>query len=219
METTEYHLPNGFNPPLIRLPRYQTAIVQDAEGKATIRSDQSLPVLNLKPHQVLVRTVAVSINPCDWKMPSKFPTEGARVGCDFAGIIIAIGPDVKDRWNGRLALGDRVCGGVHGSNPIDLESSSFVQFVAADGNNLLLRLPEHVSWEAGAVLGAASVSTLSIVFDTSLQLAGTPEKPLSAEKPFYVLVYGGSTSTGTMALQLLKLWVQLGSNQSCYTLV
>ncbi|KAF2193880.1 zinc binding enoyl reductase [Zopfia rhizophila CBS 207.26] len=205
METVEYRLPDGFNPPRIRLPRQQTAIVQDAEGKGTIRHDQSLPVHRLEPHHVLVKTVAVSINPCDWKMPSKFPTEGARIGCDFTGTVIAIGPHVKDRWNGSLALGDRVCGGVHGSNPIDLESSSFVQFIAADANNLLLRLPEHVSWEAGAVLGAASVSTLSIVFDTALKLTGTPEKPLVTEKPFYVLVYGASTNTGTMALQLLKL--------------
>lgn len=205
METVEYRLPDGFNPPCISLPRHQTAIVQDSEGKGTIRHDQSLPVHRLESHHVLIQTVAVAINPCDWKMPGKFPTQGARIGCDFAGIVIAIGPHVTDRWNGSLVLGDRVCGGVHGSNPIDPESSSFVQYIAADANNLLLRLPKRVGWEAGAVMGAASVSTLSIVFDTALQLSGTPEKPLISEKPFYVLVYGASTATGTMALQLLKL--------------
>lgn len=206
MDTVEYRLPHGFNPPTIRLPKRQTAIVQNAEGNGTIRNDQSLPVLRLEPHHVLVKTVAVGINPCDWKMPTKFPTEGARIGCDFTGTVIAVGPDAEERWDGtKLVLGDRVCGGVHGSNPVDPESSSFVEFIAADANNLLLRLPDHVSWEEGAALGAASVSTLSIVFDSALKLEGTPEKPLSPEQLSYVLVYGGSTSTGTMAIQLLKM--------------
>lgn len=203
MGTVEYQLPVGFNPPSISLPRQQTAIVQDSQGKAVIRHDVSLP--EPEPYMVIVKTVAVSINPCDWKMPSRFPAPGARIGCDFSGTIVAIGPKVE-QLNRKLKLGDRVCGGVHGSNPIDLPSGSFAQYVAAHGD-LLFRMPEHLSWESGAVLGASVVSTLSIVLYQSLQLTGTLDKPLSGEEARipHVLVYGGSTSTGTMALQLLSL--------------
>ncbi|KAI5194189.1 hypothetical protein AUEXF2481DRAFT_71750 [Aureobasidium subglaciale EXF-2481] len=198
-----FNLPNGFKPPDISLPRTQTAIVQDNAGKAIVTHDASIP--KLEPDMVLVRVTAVSINPCDWKMPAKFPTPGAKIGCDFSGVVIAIGPDVL-RTSHDIALGDRVCGGVHGSNPIDTQTGAFAQYVAAYGD-LLLKLPDHIDHVSGAVLGASVISTLSIVLHSALRLEGTLEKPVHPDKNsgLYVLVYGGSTSTGTMAIQLLKL--------------
>jgi NADPH:quinone reductase-like Zn-dependent oxidoreductase len=200
--TSPYALPAGFEPPVLQLPPHQTVIEQDASGTATIVHNASLPVP--EPHEILVKVVAVSLNPCDWKMPARFPTAGARIGCDFSGTVAAIGPDVRNRT--RFRLGDRVCGGVHGSNPINLPSGAFAQYVAAD-TDLTLKLPDDMSWEAGAVLGASVMSTLSIVLYSSLELKATPDEPLRPEMKQgpYVLVYGASTSTGTMALQLLKL--------------
>jgi len=201
LETVSYTLPVGFEPPCISLPRQQTAIVQDTDGTAQICHDAPLPVP--EAHMIIVKVVAVSLNPCDWKMPAKFPAAGARIGCDFTGTVVAIGPEARQ---GHLQIGDRVCGGVHGSNPIDLPSGAFAQYVAAFAN-LTLKLPEAVSWQSGAVLGATALSTLSIVIHHSLDLEGTLEKPLepgSKQSP-YVLVYGASTSTGTLALQLLRM--------------
>jgi len=198
-----HNLPDGFEPPSIDLPRTQTAIVQDVTGKAIVTRHASIPVL--KSDMVLVKVTAVSINPCDWKMPTKFPTAGAKIGCDFSGVVMAIGPEVL-RSSHHLVLGDRVCGGVHGSNPIDPQTGAFAQYVAAYGD-LLLKLPAHVDYASGAVLGASVISTLSIVLHSALRLEGTLVEPLHPDKSpsSHVLVYGGSTSTGTMAIQLLKL--------------
>lgn len=79
----------------------------------------------------------------------------------------------------------------------------------------MLRLPDWVPWEQGAALGGIGHGTLALALWRSLGLKGTPDRPLEATKQAdgseeededgkYVLVYGGSTATGTMALQLLK---------------
>jgi NADPH:quinone reductase-like Zn-dependent oxidoreductase len=197
--TKLYTLPAGFNPPRLIIPTQQTAIVQGEKGKASIRHDVALPVP--EPHQVLVKTVAVSINPCDWKMPTKFPSPGSRIGSDFVGKVIAIGPECK----AGVKLGDRVCGGIHGSNPIDPVSGAFAQYVAGH-DDFLLKLPNHISWEDGAVLGGSVFATLRLALYESLGLVGMPGKPVEERPSPPVLVYGGSTSTGTMAIQILKLY-------------
>ena len=197
-----YRLPTGWSCQALCLPEKQTAIIQGPGGTATIDDHASLPAP--ETHMVLVKTAAVSINPCDWKMPSKFPTPGARIGCDFTGTILAIGPECRRK---DLKVGDRICGGIHGSNPIDMPSGSFAQYVAAHGD-LLLKLPDSASWEEGAVIGGSVLATLRIALYESLGLKATPDAPLSPKEAVPpVLVYGGSTSTGTMALQVLKLYV------------
>lgn len=201
MGELEKPLPKGFEPSTISRPLLQTAIVQDGNGKAVINRNTDFPAP--APDMVIVKTIAISINPCDYKMPSKFPTPGARIGCDFSGYVVAIGPKVN-RSHSKLKIGDRVCGGVHGSNPAGPESGAFAQYVAAF-SDLLFVLPDDMSWEAGAVLGASVISTLSIVLDRTFALQGTLKTPLDDPVSPFVLVYGASTSTGTMAVQLLKL--------------
>lgn len=196
-----YSLPVGFNPPELSLPPKQVAIIQAEGGKATICNDTDLPVP--EPHMVFVKIAAVSINPCDWKMPSKFPSPGARIGCDYVGTVLSIGPDAA-KIQPHLKVGDRVCGGVHGSNPIDHPSGSFAQYVVGHAD-LLLRLPGSISWAEGAVLGGSGIATLRLALYESLQLVGTPDRPLTGNDIPHVLVYGGSTSTGTLALQILRL--------------
>jgi NADPH:quinone reductase-like Zn-dependent oxidoreductase len=168
-----------------------------------ICKDMPLPVP--EPHMVLVKTAAISINPCDWKMPTKFPSPGAFIGCDFAGTVLAIGPEAA-KLPLHLRVGDKVCGGIHGSNPIDHPSGSFSQYVAAHGD-LLFRLPDSVPFQDGAVLGGSVIATLRLALASSLGLDRTPENPATGDQAAHVLVYGGSTSTGTMAIQILKLWV------------
>lgn len=133
-------------------------------------------------------------------MSSRFPSPGATDGCDFSGQIVAIGTIAAQSTT--LRLGDRVFGAVHGSNPIDLSAGSFAEYVAIDAG-FVFRTPKYMSDETAAGIGGTGLGTLGLVFYRSLKLEGTPEKPVT-NGPF-VLVYGGSTSVGTLALQLLKL--------------
>lgn len=65
-----------------------------------------------------------------------------------------------------------------------------------------MKIPDGMSYEEAASLGSG-MGTIGLALFRSLKVPGSPTEP--AEKPVDVLVYGGSTSTGTLAIQLIKL--------------
>lgn len=207
--TVHTQLPSGFVPASLHLPTQQTAVVQIQHDnplqRHSIRHDVPLTVSHIEPHQLLVKNLAVAINPCDWKMPTKFPSPGARVGCDLYGIVLAIGPQAA-KMRPDIKLGDKVAGAIHGSNPIDHASGSFAEYVNAHAD-LVSRIPPALYSDIeGAAIGGTAFSTLRLALWDSLGLTGTPSEPLPATAPkIPVLIYGGSTATGTMALQLAKM--------------
>lgn len=183
------------------LPTTQTAIVAKQGAPPNHLAIQRFrPLSKIEPDQILVKNVAVALNPCDWKMPDNFPEPGATDGSDFAGIVAQVGAEVTQHFK----IGDRVAGAVHGSNPADHLSGSFGQWVAGTAD-IMMKVPSHVSWEQAAAVGGTAFATLGLVFFDSMKLAFTPDKPATQEQSFFVLVYGGGTATGTMAIQLLKL--------------
>ncbi|KAK4235117.1 zinc-binding dehydrogenase family oxidoreductase [Achaetomium macrosporum] len=186
--------------PASPLPTTQHAIVQDSMGKPRLVTEAGVPAL--LPGTALVKTEAVALNPSDHKMGAYFPAPGAVVGMDFAGIVIAIHP--TNPANPRnIAVGDRVCGIVHGSNPGRKEDGAFADYVRARPE-LLLRVPAGMSLEHAATLCTGlSTNLLALWEPEGLALAATPDTP--AATPFPVLVYGASTATGTLAVQLLRL--------------
>ncbi|TVY15018.1 Trans-enoyl reductase ccsC [Lachnellula arida] len=131
-------------------------------------------------------------------MPSRFPSPGTLDGSDFAGTIIQLGEGISRT---DLKVGDRVCGAVHASNPEVPQNGSYAEFLATH-EDLILKVPEDVSWEDAAAIGGCVHSSIGYSLFGSLCVPGHPDKP--AEKPVCVLVYGGATSCGTMAIQLLK---------------
>jgi NADPH:quinone reductase-like Zn-dependent oxidoreductase len=176
----------------------QTALIQGPDGKPVISHNIPLPAI--LPTEILIKTIAVGLNPMDYKIPTNFPSPGAIIGCDLAGTVASIGSEVA-HLTCPLNVGDRVCGGVHGSNALDHESGAFAEYVKADAR-LVFKIPDFISWEEAATLSVA-IKTVSLSLWRSLGLEATPERP--TENPFPVLVYGGSTTMGTMAIQMLKL--------------
>lgn len=206
---SHHTLPPGFTPSSIDIPASFTGIVQSApKGKPIISNDLTLSTPFYD--DIVIRNMLVAINPCDWKMNWRFPSPGARVGCDLYGEVLAIGPEAQVR-RPDIQIGDRVCGAVYGSNPSDHESGSFCDFVCAPAD-LMIRLPDGFEDGAGAALGGTSAATLRLALWNSLGLEGTPTNPLDPTKGTrHILVYGGSTATGTMALQLLRLYVSINT--------
>jgi NADPH:quinone reductase-like Zn-dependent oxidoreductase len=183
-------------PELPSLPPSQIALIQDTEGNPTAIKDAAIP--ELQPGMLLVKVEMMALNPCDYKMGAAFPSEGVVIGNDFVGTVVRIHPNVSTE----ICIGDRVCGLVHGSNPGDRSNGAFAQYVRVPAD-LALRVPAGFKTEHAATLGSGLTTSIVALWEGGLDLGVSLEKP--TEDPFPVLVYGGSTATGTIALQLLRL--------------
>ncbi|KAK0645434.1 putative alcohol dehydrogenase [Cercophora newfieldiana] len=181
------------------LPRTQTAIIAGEAGDFSISPTVPVPVL--QDDEILIKTEALGLNPVDTKLVGEFVTPGCIYGFDCAGTIVALGSKVTGH-----KLGDRVCGSASGMNKFKPLGGAFAQYVALPGD-MALKMPSSMSMEEGAALGTAVASACMALFwslglDPNLLLS-----PPSGDEtePRKVLVYGGSTCTGTMVIQLLRL--------------
>ena len=123
-------------------------------------------------------------------------TAGALSGCDYAGVVEEIGAKVKKPFK----KGDRVCGFCHGANRLQLEDGAFAEYIVAKGDISII-IPPQMSFEEAATLGAGIITVGQSLYQ-SLQL---PLPTAPATEPFPLFIYGGSTATGTLAIQFAKL--------------
>lgn len=187
-------------------PSTQTAIVQCQKASSasalplTVSNTAPVPDLPSATH-VLIRVLSVALNPTDHKMITHFTTPDGMAGCDFCGIVEKSPSKETTR---AFPPGTRVCGATFPYNPHDPHNGAFAQWVVSD-HRLLLRVPEHWDDLQGAALGGVGWGTAGLGFcdPDALNLQGCPSKPTAKKEP--VLVYGGTTASGTMACQLLKL--------------
>ncbi len=185
----------------IAVPTTMRAVIQDS-GVQTLRSARPTP--QPRDDEVLVRVHAVAINPCDWKMPAKFPSPGASSGSDFAGVVVAMGSACSAYG---FRIGDQVAGAVHGANPGDPTTGAFAEYVCSV-SGLTWKLPPGMSFTDAAAIGGCGIATVGLALFTPDNMGLRFELDQFADKNIprpFVLVYGGSTATGTMAVQILKL--------------
>ncbi|KAF2103367.1 oxidoreductase [Rhizodiscina lignyota] len=148
-------------------------------------------------HEVLIRTRAVAINPCDWAVQrmgiicKEYP---AVLGEDIGGEIVAVGPGVT-----KHKVGDHV---LACSDLIIPSYGAFQLFVLAH-ENLTAKLPDNVSFAEGAVLplGLCTAAT-SLFAKENLALPHPQLHPQPTGKT--LLVWGGSTSVGSCGIQMAK---------------
>jgi NADPH:quinone reductase-like Zn-dependent oxidoreductase len=86
----------------------QKALVIQGTGEAKVVTDAPIP--KAEKDFIKVKTVAVALNPSDWKHIDWRADKGAVVGFDYAGYVEEVGPDVKRPFR----KGDRVLGFTHG---------------------------------------------------------------------------------------------------------
>ncbi|KAI0911301.1 enoyl reductase [Ustulina deusta] len=199
------------------LPSSQRAFKVRGSGEAELV--ESCPLPDFEEDEVLVRVRCVAINPVDVKVLDMAPHVGATIGCEFAGDVVRRGRGVK---NGRLRVGVAVFGCICGNNPNRPDNGAFAEYVAVAGD-LVYLLPPHLSYQDGATLGAALPTVGMAVYKSwrlrlpypasSADQAGSQLQDVgnaSAEKPHapssgqHVLVYGGSTVSGAVAIQMLR---------------
>ncbi|KAJ5455300.1 Polyketide synthaseenoylreductase [Penicillium sp. IBT 31633x] len=170
------------------------ALITTEPKTLSLVTNQPLP--KLRDDYMLVKTVSVGLNPTDWKHASYVSPPGILVGCDYAGIVEAVGKDVQKKF----AKGDRVCGFAHGCNSVQPEDGAFAEYIVVKGD-IQMKIPEHLSFHEAAALGVGIITVGQGLYQ-SLKLA-LPTEPIKDATP--ILIYGGSTATGTLAIQFAKL--------------
>jgi NADPH:quinone reductase-like Zn-dependent oxidoreductase len=119
------------------------------------------------------------------------------------GTVVQVGPKVTKSFK----PGDRVAGFTHGVNAVEKEDGCFAQYAVAKGD-VQCKLPDNLSDEDAATLGVG----VTTVGQGLYQSLGLP-LPGSGQKADYpLLVYGGSTATGSLAIQFaVQLPLRQGS--------
>ncbi|KAH9209070.1 putative zinc-binding oxidoreductase ToxD [Leptodontidium sp. 2 PMI_412] len=170
------------------------AIIITSPNKASVVTDRALPTL--RDDYILIKTKAVALNPTDWKHIDLTITPGVLIGCDYSGIVVDVGPKVTKKF----AKGDRVMGFVHGGNSSQPEDGAFADYIVAKGD-LQIRIPDKMSFEDAATFGVGITSVGQALYQ-ALKLP-LPTSP--SPDPHPILIYGGSTATGILGIQLAKL--------------
>ncbi|VVT49561.1 uncharacterized protein SAPINGB_P002330 [Magnusiomyces paraingens] len=172
----------------------------------------NLDTYQVPPNKILIKSEAFALNPADWKSAVfKHGPKGATVGCDVSGTVIKVSPEAADRFK----VGDSVSGILRGSYyPKDvgafagytlLYDYTTINYnkgglqIAADHNDVI---PAGVvqSYE-GAAATTLSLFTSGIALNNSLGLASLSPESYKEKK---ILIWGGATSTGFVAIQLAK---------------
>ncbi|KAF4766199.1 GroES-like protein [Penicillium solitum] len=175
-------------------PVKQTILTVNDKDEVVIWDDAPTP--KLPADQVYVRIHAVAVNPSDTKMRGDFATPFACLGTDYAGTVVAVGSEIT-----HVKVGDRVFGAQNEMCPRTPEQGAFSQYTITRGR-IWAKIPDSMTWEAAASL-PAGISTTGL----AMKLLGMP-LPYSETKPSkktYVLIYGGSTATATIAMQFMRL--------------
>jgi len=173
------------------------AIVMQGDKKASLVSDRPFP--ELRRGYVLVKVAAVALNPTDWKHIDYLNHPGLLTGCDYAGTVEKTGTGYDKDWK----EGDRICGMVHGGNKLQKEDGAFAEHIVARAD-VQWRIPESLSFEEAATLGVGVMTVGQGLFQAMKLDFPTPAGAPTKEGK-HVLVYGGSTATGALGIQFLKL--------------
>lgn len=171
--------------------------------KAVVLNGTNATIINARPppklrdDYLLIKTVAVALNPTDAK--ALVQGRGAKdgiLGCDFAGLVEEVGSKVSKPWK----KGDRVFGCTYGANNLNAEDGSFAETIVAKGDTCMW-IPDNLSFEEAAGISVSAITCGQGLFQT--MKLNLPNNPISQSQ--YILIYGGSTSAGTLAIQYAKL--------------
>ncbi len=155
------------------------------------------------PRQIIVRNRAVAINPVDWIVQvSRSPVyswikAGAVLGYDLAGEVVEVGSEVT-----RFSVGDRVLGFALGAEKDhNSPAEGAFQLYSVVSDHVASPIPASMSFEQAAVLPLGLSTAACGLFQTrNLGLRHPSANPEPAGET--LLVWGGSTSVGTNAIQL-----------------
>lgn len=186
------------------------------EPKKTLEvktAEINLDTYKVPAGKILIKAAAWAINPTDWKhIVFGIGQKGTLAGSDVSGTVVKVGPEVK----GKFEVGDDVGAFLHGSYYPGGEVGAFAGYTlvddyatvnygkgglktAADKDNIIHAGPVQ-SFE-----GAASITlglfTVGVTFNHAFELVNANTASYKGKK---VIIWGGATSTGVLAIQIAK---------------
>jgi NADPH:quinone reductase-like Zn-dependent oxidoreductase len=141
------------------------------------------------PRDVLIDVRAASLNPIDFKLrerkvwPLLRPSFPLILGCDVAGVVRAVGPEVRT-----LAVGDEVFARLEKPR-----MGALAEQVAADAS-VVAKKPTSIDFTQAAAIPLAGLTALQALRDEAGLVAGQR-----------VLIHAGSGGVGTLAIQIAKI--------------
>lgn len=159
---------------------------------------QPAPYTPPGPNEVVIKNGAVAINPVDWGLqalavlPLKYP---AILGIDLAGEVVEVGSACT-----RLKTGDRVLGAARGVTNGRACESAFQKYTVVP-EDLTAEIPDNLPFEKASTLPLCLCTAMAALFQKDylgLNLPSTNPKATGMT----VLVWGGSSSVGSNAIQL-----------------
>ncbi len=153
-----------------------------AQGADSLNyTDKPPPIAG--PGQVLVQVYAAGINPVDWKVLGRASAaQPMTPGCDFSGVISAVGAGVS-----QLKVGDAVYGSVG-----VIAEGTYAECIAVAADIVALK-PESLSHAEAAAVPVAATTAWQALFDYANVRAGQR-----------VLVHAAAGGVGQFAVQLAK---------------
>ena len=168
------------------------AVIYNHYGGLEVLEFQEVSDPKPKPYEVLIKIASISLNPVDAKARRggfrpvsdllKFP----RVtGTDFSGVIIETGKNVSG-----FKVGDSVYGW---SNPL-VNGGSASEMITISEKSIALA-PQNINLEEASALPCGALTSLIALRDLA-----------SIRSGYKILINGSSGGTGTMALQIAKIF-------------
>lgn len=157
-------------------------------GNADVLAYEDAPLPSILSNEVLVRVVAASVNPVDWKIREGYLKEmisyplPLTLGWDVSGVVEGVGADVS-----HFKVGDAVF-----SRPDIKRNGTYAEFVAIREDEVAHK-PKTISHIAAATIPLAGITAWEVLVTTAKLAAGQR-----------VLIHAGSGGVGTLAIQLAK---------------
>ncbi len=157
-------------------------------GNINVLAFEDAPMPTIASKEVLVRVVAASVNPVDWKIREGYLKKmisypmPLTLGWDVSGVVAAVGVDVTG-----FRVGDAVY-----SRPDIKRNGTYAEYVAIRDSEIALK-PRTISHVEAASLPLAGVTAWEVLINAAQLTTGQR-----------VLIHAGSGGVGSLAIQIAK---------------
>lgn len=172
--------------------------------KSTHLEVKSAPYTSPKSNEIVVRNRALAINPIYWVLKEQgnmaFPwlKPPCILGSDVAGEVVEVGPGATD-----YKVGDRVVGhAVALDKEYNTPSKGAFQQYTVLLAHMTSHIPNNLSYENASVIPLGLSTAACGLFQEDQLALQYPTAPAQQPTRKTVLIWGGSTSVGSNAIQL-----------------